>query len=124
MGESQAGMLQAKVPADDMTNYANLQNELKQSTRVWLITGVAGFIGSNLLEALLKADQKVVGLDNFSTGKEQNLSEVREAVTANQRNNFNFIEGDIRVLSECKRACAGVDYVLHHAALASVPLSI
>jgi len=107
-----------------MTDYTNLQNELKQKPRVWLITGVAGFIGSNLLEALLKADQKVIGLDNFSTGKEHNLSEVRKALTANQRNNFKFIKGDIRILSECKRACAGVDYVLHHAALASVPLSI
>src|SRR6185503_19003225 len=124
MGESQAGMLQAKVPADDMTNYANLQNELKQSTRVWLITGVAGFIGSNLLEALLKADQKVVGLDNFSTGKEHNLEEARKAVTPKQRDNFKFIRGDIRVLADCQKACEGVDYVLHHAALGSVPLSV
>src|SRR5438270_2744130 len=107
-----------------MINYTNLQNELRQKPRVWLITGVAGFIGSNLLEALLKADQRVIGLDNFSTGTEHNLSEVRKAVTSSQRDNFNFIKGDIRVLSECKRACAGVDYVLHHAALGSVPLSI
>ena len=107
-----------------MTNFADLQNELKQNPRVWLITGVAGFIGSNLLEALLKADQKVVGLDNFSTGKEHNLSEVRKAIAAGRRNNFKLIKGDIRVPSDCKRACAGVDYVLHHAALASVPLSI
>jgi UDP-N-acetylglucosamine/UDP-N-acetyl-alpha-D-glucosaminouronate 4-epimerase len=107
-----------------MTNYATLQNELRQNPRVWLVTGVAGFIGSNLLEALLKADQKVIGLDNFSTGQEHNLSEVRKSLTASQRSHFNFIKGDIRVLSECKRACAGVDYVLHHAALASVPLSI
>lgn len=107
-----------------MTNYKNLQNELKRNPRVWLITGAAGFIGSNLLEALLKADQKVIGMDNFSTGKEHNLNEVRQSVTSNQRNNFNFIKGDIRVLADCKQACAGVDYVLHHAALGSVPLSI
>jgi UDP-N-acetylglucosamine 4-epimerase len=102
----------------------NLQNELKQNPRVWLVTGVAGFIGSNLLEALLKADQEVIGLDNFSTGTEHNLDDVRKAVTASQRNNFKFIKGDIRNLSDCTRACAGVDYVLHHAALCSVPLSV
>jgi UDP-N-acetylglucosamine/UDP-N-acetylgalactosamine 4-epimerase len=107
-----------------MTNYTNLQTELKQYPRVWLITGVAGFIGSNLLEALLKADQKVVGLDNFSTGKEDNLDEARAAVTQSQRANFTFIKGDIRTLADCQKACAGVDYVLHHAALGSVPLSV
>lgn len=107
-----------------MTTYTNLQQQLQQNPRVWLVTGAAGFIGSNLLEALLKADQKVIGLDNLSTGKEQNLREVRRGLTPSQRENFIFIKGDIRVLSECKRACAGVDYVLHHAALGSVPLSI
>jgi len=116
--------LSDKMRPHSMTNYTNLQNELKQNPRVWLITGVAGFIGSNLLEALLKADQKVIGLDNFSAGKEHNLSAVCKALPASQRHNFKFINGDIRVLSECKWACAGVDYVLHHAALASVPLSI
>jgi UDP-N-acetylglucosamine/UDP-N-acetylgalactosamine 4-epimerase len=107
-----------------MTTYTNLQSELKQNPRVWLITGAAGFIGSNLLEALLKADQKVVGLDNFSTGTEHNLSEVCEALAPAQRANFTFIKGDIRVMSDCMRACAGADYVLHHAALGSVPLSV
>jgi UDP-N-acetylglucosamine 4-epimerase len=107
-----------------MKNYTNLLNELKQTPRLWLVTGVAGFIGSNLLEALLKADQEVVGLDNFSTGTEHNLEEVRNAVTAKQRNNFKCIKGDIRNLVECQRACRGVDYVLHHAALGSVPLSV
>ncbi len=107
-----------------MTHYTKLQNELKQTPRVWLVTGVAGFIGSNLLEALLKADQKVVGLDNFSTGKEHNLDEVRQTVTAKQLANFTFINGDIRKQPDCARACAGVDYVLHHAALCSVPLSV
>lgn len=110
--------------SSDMTNYSNLQTELKQTSRVWLVTGAAGFIGSNLLEALLKADQEVVGLDNFSTGTEHNLDEVRKAVTPTQRNNFKFIQGDIRNLEECQRACEGVDYVLHHAALGSVPLSV
>ena len=107
-----------------MTNYTNLLNELKQNPRVWLVTGVAGFIGSNLLETLLKSDQKVIGLDNFSTGTEHNLDEVRNAVTMNQLRNFKFIHGDIRNLAECQQACAGVDYVLHHAALGSVPLSV
>ena len=107
-----------------MKNYTNLLNELKQNPRVWLVTGVAGFIGSNLLETLLKANQKVVGLDNFSTGTEHNLDEVRNAVTMIQLSNFKFIQGDIRNLSDCQRACAGVDYVLHHAALGSVPLSV
>jgi UDP-N-acetylglucosamine 4-epimerase len=107
-----------------MTNYTTLQTELKQNPRVWLITGAAGFIGSNLSEALLKLDQTVIGLDNFSTGKEHNLEEVRKAVTPKQRDNFKFIKGDIRVLADCQKACAGVDYVLHHAALGSVPLSV
>jgi UDP-N-acetylglucosamine 4-epimerase len=107
-----------------MTNYTNLLNEIKLNPRVWLITGVAGFIGSNLLEALLKADQEVVGLDNFSTGTQRNLDEVRKAVTTIQLSNFKFIHGDVRNPAECQRACAGVDYVLHHAALASVPLSV
>ena len=107
-----------------MTNFTNLQNELKQTPRVWLITGAAGFIGSNLAEALLKADQKVVGLDNFSTGKEHNLEEVRKAVSPQQRENFKFVQGDIRVMADCQKACEGVDYVLHHAALGSVPLSV
>lgn len=92
--------------------------------KTWLITGVAGFIGSNLLEALLKLDQHVVGLDNFSTGHQRNLDEARKAVTAEQWSRFNFIESDIRSLDDCHRACSGVDYVLHQAALGSVPRSI
>ena len=90
----------------------------------WLITGAAGFIGSNLLEALLKLGQKVVGLDNFFTGHRVNLDEVRVQVTPAQWENFRFIEGDIRSLDDCHAACAGVDYVLHHAALGSVPRSL
>ncbi|MDM1717150.1 NAD-dependent epimerase/dehydratase family protein [Thiopseudomonas alkaliphila] len=107
-----------------MTKYQELQQQLQQSPKTWLITGVAGFIGSNLLETLLKLNQKVIGLDNFATGHQHNLDEVQGLVTAEQWNNFNFIEGDIRQLEDCQRACEGADYVLHQAALGSVPRSI
>lgn len=90
----------------------------------WLITGCAGFIGSNLLETLLKANQHVVGLDNFATGHQRNLDEVQTLVSPQQWANFNFINGDIRQLADCQQACNGVDYVLHQAALGSVPRSI
>lgn len=89
-----------------------------------MITGVAGFIGSNLLEALLKLDQCVVGLDNFATGFQRNLDEVQSLVTPTQWANFQFIKGDIRQLEDCQRACTGVDHVLHQAALGSVPRSL
>ena len=91
---------------------------------MWLVTGVAGFIGSNLLEALLKLDQKVVGLDNFLTGYKKNLEMTREACGEKAWRNFTFIEGDIRDLTTCRQACTGVDHVLHEAALGSVPRSI
>jgi UDP-N-acetylglucosamine 4-epimerase len=104
--------------------YEKLQNQLKSSPRTWLVTGVAGFIGSNLLETLLKLDQKVVGLDNFSTGYQHNLEEVRTLVSAEQWQRFTLIKGDIRNLETCKQACDGIDYVLHQAALGSVPRSI
>jgi len=90
----------------------------------FLVTGVAGFIGSNLLETLLKHDQFVVGLDNFATGHQKNLDEVQSLVTSEQWQRFSFIEGDIRDLAACKQACEGVDFVLHQAALGSVPRSI
>jgi UDP-N-acetylglucosamine/UDP-N-acetylgalactosamine 4-epimerase len=90
----------------------------------WLITGVAGFIGSNLLEALLKNNQRVVGLDNFATGHRANLDAVKALVSAEQWQNFTMIEGDISRLEDCKRAVSGVGRVLHQAALGSVPLSI
>jgi len=90
----------------------------------WLVTGVAGFIGSNLLEYLLKADQHVIGLDNFATGHRRNLDEVRESVAAEQWERFRFIEGDIRDLETCRQVCTDVDYVLHQAALGSVPRSL
>ena len=107
-----------------MTAYQKLQQQLQQSPKTWLITGVAGFIGSNLLETLLKLNQKVTGLDNFATGHQYNLDEVQGLVSTDQWNNFTFIEGDIRQLEDCQRACEGVDYVLHQAALGSVPRSI
>lgn len=107
-----------------MSSYSQMLAKLKENKKTWLITGVAGFIGSNLLEALLLLDQRVVGLDNFSTGFRQNLEETRGLVSAGQWNRFTFIEGDIRDLSTCRQGCADVDYVLHQAALGSVPRSI
>lgn len=121
-----------------MTAYETLHQELQAHPKTWLITGVAGFIGSNLLEALLQLNQRVVGLDNFSTGYQRNLDEVQTLVTSAQWANFQFINGDIRNLDDCRRAMrffrsphAGkgggeeaVDYVLHQAALGSVPRSI
>jgi UDP-N-acetylglucosamine 4-epimerase len=104
--------------------YETLLAELPTAPKTWLITGVAGFIGSNLLETLLKLDQRVVGLDNFATGHQRNLDEVETLVTRQQWANFNFINGDIRDLDTCHKACKGVDYVLHQAALGSVPRSI
>lgn len=107
-----------------MTRIEQVRQDLAARPASWLITGVAGFIGSNLLEALLKLDQRVVGLDNFFTGHRHNLDEVRALVTPAQWRNFRFIEGDIRSLDDCHAACAGADYVLHHAALGSVPRSV
>ena len=131
-----------------MTHYEQIQTQLRQAPKTWLVTGVAGFIGSNLLETLLKLDQRVVGLDNFATGHQRNLDEVQTLVTPNQWANFCFIEGDIRQLPDCQRAMTWqpssvipdslsvipdlirdpspipVDYVLHQAALGSVPRSL
>lgn len=107
-----------------MTYYEELQNKLNNAPKTWLITGVAGFIGSNLLEQLLKLNQTVVGLDNFATGHQHNLEEVKAQVSLGQWQRFSFIEGDIRTLKDCQQACEGVDYVLHQAALGSVPRSI
>jgi UDP-N-acetylglucosamine 4-epimerase len=98
--------------------------DLQASPGTWLVTGVAGFIGSNLLQALLEAGQKVTGLDNFSTGHRENLSEVEAVVGAAAWGRFTFIQGDVRSLEDCRRACQGVDHVLHEAALGSVPRSI
>lgn len=107
-----------------MTAYTDLQTRLPAAPKTWLITGVAGFIGSNLLETLLKLEQNVVGLDNFATGHRHNLHQIRDAVSPAQWARFRFIEGDIRVHMDCQEACAGVDYVLHQAALGSVPRSL
>jgi len=107
-----------------MTPYDELLALLPSQPRTWLVTGVAGFIGSNLLEALLRLDQRVVGLDNFSTGYQRNLDEVRSLVTPRQWDKFCFLRGDIRSLDDCRQACDGVDFVLHQAALGSVPRSI
>lgn len=120
-----------------MTDYQNTLTRLQQNPKTWLITGVAGFIGSNLLETLLAHDQMVVGLDNFSTGYRHNLDEVQGLVSAEQWGRFSFIEGDIRDLDTCRRAATysfsplegegkrgAVDYVLHQAALGSVPRSL
>ena len=120
-----------------MTRYEQIQAELRQAPKTWLVTGVAGFIGSNLLETLLKLDQRVVGLDNFATGHQRNLDEVQSLVTPAQWANFDFIEGDIRKLEDCQKAMTWqshvgatpssrlpVNYVLHQAALGSVPRSL
>lgn len=137
-----------------MTRYEQILAELRRAPKTWLVTGVAGFIGSNLLEALLKLDQRVIGLDNFATGYQRNLDEVQTQVTAYQWANFHFMQGDIRQLADCRAAMTWpplsvlsvsssssqakaripssgstgtsmpVDYVLHQAALGSVPRSL
>ena len=107
-----------------MTRYEEVRAELQAQPRTWLVTGVAGFVGSNLLEELLKLDQYVVGLDNFATGYQRNLDEVQSLVSPEQWARFRFMEGDIRSLDVCREACQGVDYVLHQAALGSVPRSL
>lgn len=107
-----------------MSQYQIVCEQLQHAPKTWLLTGVAGFIGSNLLETLLKLNQKVVGLDNFATGHQHNLDEVQNLVSVEQWANFKFYEGDIRNLEDCQKACANVDYVLHQAALGSVPRSI
>jgi UDP-N-acetylglucosamine 4-epimerase len=104
--------------------YQQLRADLAASPKRWLITGAAGFIGSNLLQTLLELDQHVVGFDNFATGHRTNLQEVEHCVPPAQWHRFRFIEGDIRDPDACRRACEGVDFVLHQAALGSVPRSI
>jgi len=98
--------------------------QLREAPKRWLITGVAGFIGSNLLEFLLKNGQFVVGLDNFSTGFQANLDEIKAKISAKAWSNFFFVEGSICSLDTCHMVCEGVDYVLHQAALGSIPRSI
>lgn len=107
-----------------MSRYEHIKKELLAQPKTWLITGVAGFIGSNLLEALLKLNQRVIGLDNFSTGHQGNLDEVKGLVSQPQWLNFSFYRGDIRDYTTCEQVLNDVDYVLHQAALGSVPRSI
>jgi UDP-N-acetylglucosamine 4-epimerase len=107
-----------------MTAYEKLKAQLRTKPRTWLVTGAAGFIGSNIVETLLKLDQRVTGLDNFSTGNRLNLAELKRLVSGRQWARFRFIAGDVRDLQACVRACRGVDHVLHQAALGSVPRSI
>jgi UDP-N-acetylglucosamine 4-epimerase len=107
-----------------MTAYDKVKAELQAAPKTWLVTGVAGFIGSNLLESLLRLDQRVIGLDNFSTGKQENLDEVRKLVRTKQWGRFTFVEGDICNLETCQQFCREADYILHQAALGSVPRSI
>lgn len=107
-----------------MSRYQDALIELKNAPQVWLVTGAAGFIGSNLVETLLKANQKVIGLDNFATGFQQNLDDIRSQVGEQAWQRFQFIEGDITNPDACREACQGVDVVLHQAALGSVPRSL
>lgn len=107
-----------------MSAYSELQSRLLTTPHTWLITGVAGFIGSNLLEQLLKLDQRVVGLDNFATGYTRNLDEVKALVTPSQWARFQLVSGDIGDPAVCPQVCAGVDFILHQAALGSVPRSM
>lgn len=107
-----------------MNDYKSLKQYLNHNKFTWLVTGVAGFIGSNLLETLLNLNQTVVGLDNFSTGHKKNLDDIKNSVSANAWKNFSFIDGDITNEATAKLACTNVDHVLHQAALGSVPRSI
>ena len=107
-----------------MTAYDTLQKKLRAEPRIWLVTGAAGFIGSHLVQKLLSLGQRVVGIDNFATGQRLNLSQVKASIPAGQWRDFQFLEGDIRDLATCQKACEGVDYLLHQAALGSVPRSI
>lgn len=107
-----------------MNNFKEKLEKIKKDPKTWLVTGVAGFIGSNLLEELLKLNQKVVGLDNLSTGFIDNLEDVQHSINSEQWKNFTFINSDIRNIDDCNHACRDVDYVLHQAALGSVSRSI
>src|SRR5437660_2149235 len=112
------------LPKNRMTAYEEVKEEILASPRVWLVTGAAGFIGANLVEQLLRLDQRVVGLDNFSTGQRHNLEDVQRCVGPAKWRNLTVIEGDISDLEACRIACVGVHCVLHEAALVSLPRSI
>lgn len=108
----------------ELTIYQEKLANIGRCDKHWLITGVAGFIGSHLLETLLLLDQRVTGLDNFATGHSRNLRDVETSVGDERWSRFKLVEGDIRDISSCRVATSGVDYVLHQAALGSVPRSI
>ena len=108
----------------NVTKFTDVQQHLREHSYHWLVTGAAGFIGSNLVEALLKLNQRVTGLDNFATGFQHNLDQVEQLVGAEAWAKFNLVTGDIRQLADCATACQGVDFVLHQAALGSVSRSI
>ncbi len=118
----------SQMAVSSLNKYLELQQYLKSNQKVWLVTGVAGFIGSNLLEKLLILNQKVIGLDNFATGHQSNIDQAikdaSELLGQDLNDNFKFIEGNVVNLDDCRNACLGVDYVLHQAALGSVPRSI
>ena len=105
-------------------HFRQIVHRLERESYTWLVTGAAGFIGSSLVESLLKLNQKVIGLDNFATGHRKNLIDVRNIVGLDCWENFSLIEADVSNLDACRLACDGVDYVLHQAALGSVPRSI
>src|SRR5688572_2491553 len=107
-----------------MTRYEEVQELLKTEPCRWLVTGVAGFIGSHLLETLLRLNQNVVGLDDFSTGSRHNLEDVQRRLGCDAFSRFRLVQGDIRSSSACAAAAKDVDFVLHQAALASVPRSM
>ena len=102
-----------------MLNYLEVQEELRKSPRKWLVTGCAGFVGSNSCHKLLELGQEVTGLDNMSIGQQNNIDELKEKYPA-----FDFHQGDIRDLDTVKKLMTGKDHVLHQAALGSVPRSI
>ena len=107
-----------------MSAFQKLKENLSSTLASWLVTGAAGFIGSNIVEELLRLGQKVTGLDNLSTGRADNLSQVRKAVGPSCWRNFRWVKGDIRDAAVCRRVTRGMDYVLHQAALGSVPRSL
>jgi UDP-N-acetylglucosamine 4-epimerase len=107
-----------------MTRWTDVRSELRESPRTWLVTGAAGFIGSNLVQELLELDQEVLGLDDLSTGSRANLADVERLVGARRFARFRFHEADVRDLDACRRACEGAPLVLHQAALGSVPRSL
>lgn len=110
--------------ASTMNKYETVQQQLVLMPKTWLVTGCAGFIGSNLVETLLILGQKVIGMDNFSTGYQHNLEDIRNNVSGEQWKNFTFFKVDIADYDMCEQVCQGVDIILHQAALGSVPRSI